>query len=175
MLGSLFRGPRRGRRCFVSAVAAAILVCAHSAAIACPASITVTTVPEGRIVAEIDVGGAEAEDRGHDFALVYLHSVTLTPVESRYRLSADGFRQVAELFAQHGPGLAAEPVAGGQTWGVEDGRFRVGLDRELPRIRLRVDPDYRNRLVTSDREIDLTQWGRRVLELRARVCDAGRH
>jgi GNAT superfamily N-acetyltransferase len=173
MLGSLFRGPRRGRHSFVSAFAAAILTCAHSVAFACPAGITVTTVPEGRILADIDVDGAKAGSRDHDFALVYLHSVTLTPVESRYRLEIDGFRQVAELFAQHGPGLAAEPVAGEPPWRIEDGRFRVGLDRELPRIRLRVDPDYRNRLVTAEREIDLTQWGRRALELRVRVCDEG--
>jgi hypothetical protein len=157
----------------VSAVAAAILTCAHSVAFACPAGITVTTVPEGRIVADIDVDGAKAGSRDYDFALVYLHSVTLTPVESRYRVGADGFRQVAELFAQHGPGLAAEPLPGGQPWRIEGGRFRVGLDRELPRIRLRVDPDYRNRLVTAERKIDLTQWGRRALELHVRVCDAG--
>lgn len=156
----------------MSAAAAAIVVGAYTGAPACSPGITVTTVPEGRILAEIDVGGAEAGNRGHDFALTYLHSVTLTPVESRYRLEADGFRQVAELFAQHGPGLAAEPVTGGQPWRIEDGRFRVGLDRELPRIRLRVDPDYRNRLVTADREIDLTQWGRRAIELLARVCRA---
>lgn len=173
MLGSLSRGPRGGRRCFVSAVAAAIVSCVHSAVFACPAGITVTTVPEGRIVADIDIGGAEAGNGDHDFALVYLHSVTLTPVESRYRLGADGFRQVAELFAQHGPGLAAEPVAREQRWRVVDGRFRVGMDRELPRIRLRVDPDYRNRLLTADRKIDLTQWGRRALELGPRTCDAG--
>jgi hypothetical protein len=175
MFGPDSWGPRNGRRLLTPAAVAAILACVCATAFACPSGITVTTVPEGRIVAEIDVDGGEAGHRDYDFALVYLHSVTLTPVESRYRLSADGFRQVAELFAQHGPGLAAEPGTGGQTWGIEDGRFRIGLDRELPQIRLRVDPDYRNRLVTSDREIDLTQWGRRVLELRARVCDAGRH
>jgi hypothetical protein len=172
MFGPLSWDLRNGWRPLAPAVVAAILVCAHSVALACPSGITVTTIPEGRIVAEIDVAGAEAGNRDHDFALVYLHSVTLTPVESRYRLEADGFRQVAELFAQHGPGLAAEPGTGGQTWQVEDGRFRVGLDRDLPRIRLRVDPDYRNRLVTAGQEIDLTQWGRRALELRARVCPA---
>jgi len=172
MLGPLIRGLRSGRRTLVPAAAAAILSSAPGGTLACQSGISVTTVPEGRIVADIDVDGAKAGDRDHDFALVYLHSVTLTPVEGRYRLGADGFRQVAELFAQHGPGLAAEPVAGEQQWRVEDGRFRVGMDRELPRIMLRVDPDYRNRLVTGDREIDLTQWGRRVLELRARVCPA---
>lgn len=173
MFGRLSWDLRNGWRPLAPAAVAAIVSSAPVLALACPSGITVTTIPEARIVAEIDVDGAEAGNRNHDFALIYLHSVTLTPVESRYRLVTEGFRQVAELFAQHGPGLAAEPLAGEQPWQVEDGRFRVGLDRELPRIRLRVDPDYRNRLVTADQEIDLTQWGRRALELGPRTCDGG--
>jgi hypothetical protein len=149
------------------------LASVHGVALACPSGISVTTVADGRIVADIDVTSVGAGDRGYDFALIYLHSVTLSPVESRYRLEADGFRQVAELFAQHGPGLAAEPVNGKRSWRIEDGRFRIALDQELPRIRLRVDPDYRNRLVTADRQVDLTQWGRGVLELGPRACGGG--
>jgi hypothetical protein len=173
MPGTRVRRRRRGRCLWAPAVAAAVSVGAHGVSLACPPGITAVTVPEGRLVADVDVDTSDVGHRGYDFALVYLHSVTLTPVESRYRLEASGFRQVAELFAQHGPGLAAEPAAGGRSWRIEEGRFRVGLDRELPRILLRVNPDYRNRLVTAKREIDLTQWGRRVLELGPRVCRAG--
>jgi hypothetical protein len=135
---------------------------------ACERGLTVTGFPDGATLAEIKLG--ETGSDAYDFSTVYLHSVTLTPVESRYRLAAGGIHQTAELFQQHGPGLASEAVEAGTVWRHADGWFLIEVDRTFEHIVMRVAGAYRNRLIGGGNIVDLTRWGDRALELRPRSC-----
>lgn len=98
------------------------------------------------------------------FALVYTHSVTLTPVTERYRVDGSAIVETEMRFEQHGPGLPTEADAGG-TFSRADGRFVVTMDRRLSEIVMQVHRDQSPRLVAGTRTVDLAQWGNRALAL----------
>ncbi len=101
-----------------------------------------------------------------DFAITYLHSVTRTPVEERYRTDGATLVETQMTFSQHGPGLptAADP---GGTMLTVDGRVVVTMARSFDAIVMRVHADQSPQLHASGRAIDLAAWGNRALALRA--------
>lgn len=135
---------------------------------ACSPTLTVETFPDG---APLVRAVLKSDAR---FALSFIHSVSLTPVRDEYVLTAeDGLRQTAEIFIAHGQGLpssADEPDATG--WTHKDGIFTLTMDRPIPRLIVRTNARYENRLHIEDQTIDLNQWGDRALELRLTPCAA---
>jgi hypothetical protein len=137
-----------------------------SAANACDPHVSVRTFPDGEPLAEMPLAG---DGR---FALTFIQSVSLTPVRDEYVLTSDGaIRQTAEIFIAHGQGLpSAADEPGGLAWEHEDGRFRLTMDRPIPRLVVRANARYENRLHADGRTLDLTQWTNRALELHPEIC-----
>ena len=166
---------RRGRASGLDLVSPRALACARATAIALLATVAstaeaaclaITAVPEGQRLATIPVQGAAPA-----FDVVYVHSVTRTPVIETYRLDHGGLLETSIVFEQHGPGLPTEPDAG-QTWVERDGRFVVTLARRFDTIRMRVHRDQSPQLVMDGRHVDLAAWGNRAVELRVAACTA---
>lgn len=135
-------------------------------ATACVPHLTVRTFPEGEPLAEVPL---DADGR---FSLSFIHSVSLTPVRDDYVLEPDGaIRQTAETFVAHGQGLpSAANEPGGLAWEHEDGRFRLTMDRPIPRLIVRTDARYENRLHAAGRTLNLNQWTDQALDLRPTSC-----
>lgn len=101
-----------------------------------------------------------------EFALGFLHSVSLTRVLDLYRVEQGRIVQTAELFEEHGAGLpSTRSEIGGRGWHHEQGRFRLDLERPIGRLVVRVGRDYGNELKLPTATVDLTQWGDRALEI----------
>lgn len=100
----------------------------------------------------------------NQFALSFIHSVSLTPVEDLYQIetTAEGkYRiiQTAERFIAHGQGLPSmdgEPDA--IAFEHHDGEFILHLRRPIPDLLVRTDQRFKNRLHTGTTTIDLNQW-----------------
>jgi len=128
--------------------------------------------PAGAPLASIDVSAATVGPASaglpSTFTLTYLHSVTRTPVEERYRLEGATIVQTEIRFMQHGPGLPTEADAGG-AWRREGDRFVVTTARSFDAIAMRVHRDQSPRLTVArdPRPIDLAQWGDRAIALTA--------
>lgn len=133
---------------------------------ACVPHLTVLTFPEGTPLAEVPLG---PDNR---FALSFIHSVSLTPVRDEYVLEPDGaIRQTAEIFVAHGQGLpSAADEPGGLAWEHKDGRFRLTMDRPIPRLVVRTNARYENRLYAAGHTVDLNQWDDQALDLRPTPC-----
>jgi hypothetical protein len=101
-----------------------------------------------------------------DFAITYVHSVTRTPVEERYRVDGATLVETQMSFSQHGPGLPTAADAGSAMRTV-DGRLVVTMARNFDTIVMRVHADQLPQLHASNRAVDLAAWGNRALALRA--------
>ncbi|WP_028879707.1 DUF1850 domain-containing protein [Terasakiella pusilla] len=99
-----------------------------------------------------------------EFALTFIHSVSLTPVEDIYKIykvSPDAFaiRQLEERFITHGQGLPSmdgEPDA--KRFVRQDGTFILYLDRPIHDLIVRLDSRFKNRLDVGSSVINLNQW-----------------
>lgn len=136
------------------------------------ACLTLASHPEGAPLARVLATGAPPS-----FTIAYVHSVTRTPVEERYRIDGATIVETEIRFEQHGPGLPTESDAGG-TWRRDGATWVVTMDRRFATIAMRVHADQSPRLsVAGDpRPVNLAQWGNRALALSAREgpCLAGR-
>ena len=106
------------------------------------------------------------------FELSFIHSVSKTPVSDRYRITADGILQTAEVFQAHGAGLPSfvgDVDATG--WRHEDGRFILDMARPTDPIHLRVQADYENALHADGTDYVLAQFG--VQALTITLCPDG--
>jgi len=101
-----------------------------------------------------------------DFAITYMHSVTRTPVEERYRVDGATIIETQMTFSQHGPGLPTAADAG-STMRTVDGRMVVTMARSFDAIVMRVHADQSPQLHVVGRATDLAAWGNRALLLRA--------
>ena len=108
-----------------------------------------------------------------DFTITYIHSVTRTPVEERYRVDGATIVETQMSFSQHGPGLPTAADAG-STMQTVDGRFVVTMARSFDEIVMRVHADQSPQLQAAGRTTNLAQWGNRALVLHAANggCDA---
>ena len=144
------------------------LALAGSAHAAC---LVLASHPDGATLARIAADRAPA-----GFTIAYVHSVTRTPVEERYRVDRGAIVETEIRFEQHGPGLPTEADAGG-AWRREGARYVVTMERRFDAIPMRVHADQSPQLrVTGDaRAVDLAQWGNRALALTALpgTCGAG--
>jgi hypothetical protein len=139
---------------------AALLPGLFAVGMAQAACLSIAANPDGAPLARIALPPADAH-----FRVVYLHSVTRTPVEEQYRLDGDAIVQTEIAFEQHGPGLPTEPDPGGR-WIQRDGRYVVTMNRRFPR-RDASAADTQPMLGAAAYTLDLAQWGNRALELAA--------
>jgi hypothetical protein len=105
------------------------------------------------------------------FSLSFIHSVSLTPVRDHYQAVGRRIVQTAETFQAHGAGLPSgtdEPDATG--WEIHDGQFVIRMQRQIPRLVVRTDRNYRNRLHIGGLEINLNGWDDQALELAVVPC-----
>jgi hypothetical protein len=149
------RGSRRRRLALLAGLALA-----GGAQAAC---LVLASSPDGQPLARIDAGPPPSA-----FAIAYVHSVTRTPVEERYRVDGSAIVETEIRFEQHGPGLPTEADAGG-AWRREGGRFAVAMDRRFATIAMRVHADQSPVLAVdgAQRRLNLAQWGNRSLALSA--------
>lgn len=152
-------------------LAAACALATASASAAGADCLVLASHPDGATVAQVQAPGATPA-----FTISYLHSVTRTPVEERYRIDGATLVETEIRFRQHGPGLPTEADAGG-TWRREGDTYVVTMERRFDTIAMRVHADQSPRLsIAGDpRPVDLAQWGNRALALAARsgACVAG--
>ncbi|CAG0969804.1 hypothetical protein BURK1_01166 [Burkholderiales bacterium] len=143
-------------------LALAVLPFAGAARGAC---LTLASHPDGKPLAQVGV-----RDATPTFAITYVHSVTRTPVDERYRIDGGAIVQDEIRFRQHGPGLPTEADAGG-AWRREGATYVVSMRRRFDTFAMRVHADQSPRLaVTGDpRPVNLAQWGNRALSLEARA------
>lgn len=132
-----------------------------AAAVAAACALEVRSVPQGDVLARVPLA-----ERA--FALRYTHSVTLRPVESRYELRGGQIVQTAEMFDEHGPGMATEPLQGERLDTVRDAagvRYVMRMQRPIGHLIVRVHRLPAQTLVVRERTLELTRFGERALEL----------
>jgi len=109
---------------------------------------------------------AEPMTRSDIFSLSFIHSVTRTPVQDIYRVDPDGICQTSEIFESHCAGLPySDQETNATRWEQRDGKFILHMERKIPRLVVRTDQNYKNRLHLPDRVIDLNQWEDQALLL----------
>lgn len=154
----------RGRAAaLVAALVLGSCAAAQAGGASCQARIAVLDFPEGNELARV------AASSGGGFDLTFRHSVTRRIVRDRYVLEGSRIVQTEEEFDDHGPGLPAQAEPG-TIWTRRDGVFAVKMRREIPRLIVRADGEYANTLYGAA-SLDLTQWGRRAVEIAAVPCD----
>lgn len=100
------------------------------------------------------------------FALSFIHSVTVTPVRDNYEITPEGICQTSEIFESHCAGLPySDRETNATKWEQKNGKFILHMERKIPRLVVRTDKNYKNRLHLSGRTIDLNQWEDQALLL----------
>lgn len=93
------------------------------------------------------------------FSLCFIHSVSKTPVIDLYEIKKRQIVQIREYFSDHGAGLPSNPdEPGGVRWEKQKSGFVLHMQRPIPKLVVRTDRKYDNRLIIQDRVINLNQW-----------------
>lgn len=153
-----FRHGRRLRPVPAVLTGCLALACSATASPVAGSCVTVSAI-DGVLLAAYPLAAADGA-----FALRYVHSVTRTPVEERYRVDGGTLTQTELRFAEHGPGMPTAAAAG-EAWSREGDQFVVRMARPLEGIRARVDPAQSPRLDAGGAAVDLAQWGARPIVL----------
>ena len=139
----------------VLAAAALLPPCMQKALAKEPASraLAVSRFPEGTELMRVGIDGEKG------FSLTFIHSVSLTEVVDCYDIRGGRIVQTAEYFSAHGAGLpsqADEP--GGIAWEKQGDRFVLRMERPIPKLVVRTDRRYENRLHIGGKTVNLNQW-----------------
>lgn len=122
--------------------------------------LTISQFPTGRELMRAGLGLEQ------EFSLSFIHSVSKTPVEDIYRVAGNRIIQIEEQFMAHGAGLPSHPdEPGGLAWGKNGNQFILKMNRPIPKLVVRTDKNYKNRLILGNRTIDLNQWEDQALLL----------
>ncbi len=125
-------------------------------------------------VAQFPVGGELARidlDKETLFSLSFIHSVSKTRVVDIYQVREGNIVQTAERFRAHGAGLPSnidEP--GGLAWEHKGEEFIFHMKRPIPKLVVRTDKNYENRLILGKKTINLNQWKDQALLMHI-VCE----
>lgn len=116
--------------------------------------LVIRTFPEMDLLMDLPFGNSRT------FSLSFIHSVTMTPVQDQYEVALNGdIHQTSEIFESHCAGLPfSDQETGATFWEQKDGKFILHMKREIPKLVVRTDRRYRNRLHIQNRVIDLNQW-----------------
>ena len=123
-----------------------------------PVQLVVTQFPEQRELGRYCLGSEKT------FSLSFIHSVSKTPVTDVYEIRAGKIIQTKEIFKAHGAGLpsnTAEPH--GISWEKTEDSFILHMERPIPKLVVRTDKVYQNRLILTSKIIDLNQWDDQAL------------
>ena len=150
----MITGPEAARTCALL-LGLVVQGCTHAACLLLAAH------PDGAVLTRIAVASNAPE-----FAITYMHSVTRTPVEERYRIDGSTIVETQMTFIQHGPGLPTAADAGG-SMSVVDGRNVVTMARRFDTVVMRVHADQSPQLHIAANATNLTAWGNRALALHA--------
>ena len=153
------------RHCKTGVPALVLAACLLMAAVRCPAGtgsvLVLSQFPGGRELLRLDTG------REKGFALTFIHSVSRTPVVDEYLFEQGGIVQTAERFRAHGAGLPSHPnEPGGLSWEKQGEDFVLHMRRPMPKLVVRTDANYRNRLVLGRQTVNLNQWEDQALLIR---------
>ncbi|MCP4718404.1 MAG: DUF1850 domain-containing protein [Desulfobacteraceae bacterium] len=116
-------------------------------------NLVITQFPEGRELARWELG------RKKGFSLSFIHSVSKTLVVDVYEVRINSIVQTREYFRTHGAGLPSnfdEPH--GLSWEKNGDNFILHMERPIPKLVVRTDRNYQNRLIIGKDRIDLNQW-----------------
>jgi len=110
-------------------------------------------------------------DKG--FSLTFIHSVSKTRVIDIYEVRKERIIQTEEIFKAHGAGLPSSPEEpGGISWEKTKENFILHMERSMPKLVVRTDKLYQNRLMVNSRTIDLNQWDDQALLIYFKAFDA---
>ena len=140
---------------------AACILLAAVTSVAGQGALVVSQFPEGRELLRLNPAGKNG------FSLSFIHSVSNTPVIDEYVIEQGNIVQTAERFMAHGAGLpsrADEP--GGISWERRGDTFVLRMHRPIPKLVVRTDRNYRNRLILGPEEVNLNQWEDQALLIR---------
>ncbi len=124
------------------------------------AQLVITQFPEQNVLAKYPLNDNDS------FSLSFIHSVSYTRVVDVYEVRNGSIVQTSEIFETHGAGLpsnAEEP--GGLSWEKTKDGFILHMERQIPKLVVRTDSSYRNRLHLPSGEVNLNQWENQALFL----------
>ncbi|MCK5313025.1 MAG: DUF1850 domain-containing protein [Desulfobacteraceae bacterium] len=115
--------------------------------------LVIAEFPEQRKLAQYRLGGNKT------FTLSFIHSVSKTRVTDVYEIQTGQIVQIKELFKDHGAGLPSNPdEPGGLYWEKDKDQFILHMKRPIPKLVVRTDKNYQNRLTLGSVTVDLNQW-----------------
>ncbi len=93
------------------------------------------------------------------FFLSFIHSVSKTKVKDVYEIRGRRIVQTEEFFKAHGAGLPSSPEEpGGLSWEKTRDWFVLHMERPIPKLVVRTDKIYENRLGLGSEILDLNAW-----------------
>ena len=144
-----------GFRLVVSLV---VLGCCFCPPVAAAGYIVVATFPGNETLLKVPLKS------DMQFSLSFIHSVSQTRVVDVYEVRGKEIIQAREYFSGHGAGLPSSPdEPGGTRWEKQGGRFVLHMVRPIPKLVVRTDKKYENRLNIPGRTVNLNQWADQAL------------
>ena len=120
--------------------------------------IVITQFPEQRQLGRFPLGPEKS------FSLSFIHSVSKTRVTDVYEFRKGQIIQTKEIFKTHGAGLPSSPMEpGGISWEKTKENFILHMIRPIPKLVVRTDKLYENRLGIDAKIVDLNQWDDQAL------------
>lgn len=124
-------------------------------------SLAISQFPGGMELLRLDLDGESG------FSLSFIHSVSKTRVVDVYAIQQGEIVQTSERFRAHGAGLPSHPgEPGGISWEREGGEFVLRMVRPIPKLVVRTDRNYQNRLILGNEIVNLNQWEDQALLIR---------
>jgi len=122
--------------------------------------LVVATFPQNTTLVRLNLDGQPG------FSLSFIHSVSKTLVVDVYALRNNQIIQTAEHFRAHGAGLPSNPnEPDGVSWEKQENEFILHMERPIPKLVVRTDQNYKNRLIIGSKTVNLNQWEDQALLL----------
>lgn len=138
------------------------------------ACLQIITFPEGKPLGQWKLSTK------NQFALSFIHSVSVTPVIDYYQINDLSIIQTGERFEHHGAGLPSN-VNEGTGWEHKNGFFWLALQRPINKLIVRTDKNYHNLLhlnqtptahVNQVITVNLNQWPDGALWIKPIHCQS---
>ncbi|WP_321495419.1 DUF1850 domain-containing protein [uncultured Desulfobacter sp.] len=137
-----------------------LAVCFIPVSVLAAGQIVIVSFPKNNMLLKVSL---ENEMR---FSLSFVHSVSKTRVTDLYEIRGNQIVQIREYFSAHGAGLPSSPEEpDGIRWEKQKSQFVLHMERFIPKLVVRTDKNYENRLKIQSRTINLNQWEDQALQL----------
>ncbi len=162
----MIKSPLNKRKIIVAGLLTAFLTACATSAFSTENRIVQLVISQFPVEREL---GHYSLGPGKTFSLSFIHSVSNTRVTDVYEIQAGKIIQTRELFKTHGAGLPSSPEEpGGLFWEKNGDGFILHMRRAIPKLVVRTNKIYQNRLVLGPEIIDLNQWEDQALLLNVR-------